>query len=289
MRNILLTFSLLASTQVICTNVAFTDQHIGDNQIFNSESFQIPIDPNVGNNCPHLDWNNPCYPRGATGPVGPHGHKGEKGNKGEKGERGRKGEKGHKGEKGEKGENGEPGEHGKRGHHGEEGPRGPRGSHGLTGPTGPTGPVMTDAAQYTFLQLDQTDQPVTVPPLGYLQFNTLGFNSGAITATPALPNTNTFTLPAGPNLYLINYGITSAMGPSFFVLEANGSTNLPGSILSINTDPAFDTLVSTSVVFASGALPTDLRVKNNSITNAFVGSTHIFPYTAAYISITKLN
>ena len=149
---------------------------------------------------------------------------------------------------------------------------------------------MTDAAQYSFVQLDQTNQAVTVPPLGYLTFNTLGFNSGEITASPSLPNVTTFTLPAGPDLYLINYGVTSAMGPGFFVLEANGATNLPGSLLTINTDPAFDTLISTSVVYLSGTSTTDLRVKNNSSSaNALVGSVSTFPYTASYISITKLN
>ena len=104
MRNFLLTFSLLASTQIISVNAAFADQNIDDDQIFYSESFQIPTENKLAKNCPHLDWDNPCYPRGATGATGPSGSKGEKGHRGEKGRREKKdAERGEKGKR-ERGE-----------------------------------------------------------------------------------------------------------------------------------------------------------------------------------------
>lgn len=264
--------------------------------------------------CPHLDWDNPCYPRGATGAAGATGPTGPTGPQGLRGHKGEPGCPGQRGKKGKPGEPGCPGKNGKRGYPGFggcDGPTGPTGATGTGGATGPTGPGagatggtgatgatgatgpggsgVTDGAQYSFLQPDSATTALTVPAFNYMTFNNLGFNSGAITVSPGLPaGVDTFTLPAGPNLYLVNYGI-AASGPAFFVLETNGTTGVLGSTLTANTNPAFDTLVSTSVLLQTGTAATALRVKNNFNGNAVIGSTHAFPFTGAYISITKLN
>lgn len=300
MKKYLLTFGLIIASQSVYPNdlnAASTRQYAESTLLNTSRQSSSLVDLNLGK-CPHLDWDNPCFPvgpTGATGATGATGPKGERGPQGERGKPGNHGAQGCQGEPGCSGQNGRrgpPGRNGldgKRGPRGFPGPEGCRGPRGASGPTGATGPSIADAAQYSYVQFDLTQTPVSVPPLGYMQYNTLGFNSGVFVASPALPNADTFILPTGPNLYLINYGIAGAMGPATFVLEVNGSTNIPGSLLTANTDPAYDTLVSTSVIYETSLGVTYLRVKNNSTSSASIGSTHAFPFTASYISITKLN
>lgn len=134
---------------------------------------------------------------------------------------------------------------------------------------------------------------LTTSPDNLLYFNTVGINSGLIGATGPLPTQlTTFILPPGPNLYLVNYGLANATAspgaPITFALSINGVATT-SSMLTVFTDPDFDTLVSTSVIFQTGAAATNLSVQNIGAGPALVGGVHFFPFTGAYISITKLN
>lgn len=251
---------------------------------------------NYNQNYPQLDWFHPQM--GPTGPQGPAGPRGERGPKGERGKEGRPGPKGPRGPTGSRGPTGPTGASGTgptgptgntgaTGAAGGTGAMGPTGPAGATGATGPGGSAITEAAQFTYLQTASSSAQFSVPGNGYMSFNNIGFDTAGIVPSP-LPMVNTFTLPAGPNLYLVNYGLTTQVPASFF-LEINGNTQLPGSLLTVYTDPNYDTLVSTSVIFQTGTSTTALRVKNNSSSAVLVGGTHVFPFTGAYISIVKLN
>lgn len=240
---------------------------------------------NYNQNYPQFDWFSPqTGPTGPQGPVGPRGPKGEKGHKGEHGKKGKKGDRGPRGEPGRHGAHGHRGAPGPTGSTGATGFRGATGATGGTGATGPTGPAISIAGQFIYLQ--NTVNPITVASGAAVPFNTIGFDAG-INVSPAQTNITTFTLPAGPNLYLVNYGIASNLAAAF-VLQLN-SVVVAGSLLAMDTTGT-DTLVSTSVIFQTGNTASNLQVINFGPTPAAVGGTSgLLPFTAAYISIVKLN
>lgn len=194
---------------------------------------------------------------------------------------------------------GPPGPQGLNGENGRNGPRGAAGATGHTGPAGEPGLLITDIANYVYLQNPGAfPGPQAFTGVGTVIFNTIGVDSvGGI--TPIGSPVNSFQL-AGPNLYEVTYSISLA-NPLGFVPTAQFVLNLNGTDLSYTTMTVavLNNPSSTTAIIQTAAGNNVLSVKSLTIPDPGLGQTNVFVgfpdniglsnLVGAFISIVKLN
>jgi hypothetical protein len=195
---------------------------------------------------------------------------------------------------------GRPGPTGPEGPAGLNGQNGRNGAQGPIGPTGAPGPVITDVANYVFLQPSGASGAQAFTGVGNVTFNSVGVSSGTI--IPLGTPVSAFQLPGGSNLYEVTYSVSLANPSGFvpaaqFVLNLDG-TNLPYTTL---TTAIINTLLPTTAIVQTFGGANVLSLKSLTIpdptatppqTNVFVGypdGTGLSNLVGATISIVKLN